>query len=166
MTSLNERVYDQLRSNGHKALADEFADAFPHEINQSPSQLGTTKRNHEMSTRYEAAGAESSTTGWAVPGAIVGNDTLPPGQYALMIDHDEVFYIQGNPAQLRDFMVRLDLELQDIEAHAEGYNVAESKARDILAGMGVDLSVDGDELSGLNINEIIEAVTTALMVQS
>jgi hypothetical protein len=71
-----------------------------------------------MSVRYEGADAREAGTGWEEPGTEIGEDTLAPGQYALTINYDEVFYISGSPKGLRDFMVRLDEQLQEIEAHA------------------------------------------------
>jgi hypothetical protein len=73
-----------------------------------------------MSTRYEGVGASSAGTGWESPGAAIGDDTLERGQYALVINYDEVFYIQGTPDELRAFLVRLDERLQNIEAHSTG----------------------------------------------
>jgi len=71
-----------------------------------------------MSVRYEGADARTASAGWEEPGTEIGDDTLGPGQYALTIGYDEVFYISGSPKGLRDFMVRLDEQLQEIEAHA------------------------------------------------
>jgi hypothetical protein len=72
-----------------------------------------------MSTRYEGADATASVD-WEKPGAEIGEDKLGPGTYALVIDYGEVFYIQGSAKDLRRFMVRLDEQLQQIEAHELG----------------------------------------------
>lgn len=69
-----------------------------------------------MSVRYEGAGGDAGT-GWRAPGEQLGEDKLPAGQYALVIEYDEVFYIQDTPERLRNFMIRLDEQLQSIEAH-------------------------------------------------
>jgi hypothetical protein len=119
-----------------------------------------------MSTRYEGAAAVDTTAEWERPGARIGDESLEPGQYALVLGYDEVFYLVGNPRQLRDFMVRLDANLQEIEAHAEGYYINESKARSILAEAGMDFSQPGEERSPLTINETLAAVTDALGMQS
>lgn len=71
-----------------------------------------------MSTRYEGAGADTDVD-WEKPGDEIGELTLPPGNYALTICYDEVFYIQGTPEELRRFMVRFDEQLQAIEAHSQ-----------------------------------------------
>lgn len=73
-----------------------------------------------MSTRYEGASAIYASTGWQRPGTNIGDDTLIAGNYALTINYDEVFYIQGTPDELRTFLVRLDAQLQKIEAHSQG----------------------------------------------
>jgi hypothetical protein len=71
-----------------------------------------------MSVRYEGAGGDAGT-GWRAPGEQLGEDKLPAGQYALVIEYDEVFYIQDTPERLRNFMIRLDEQLQSIENHQD-----------------------------------------------
>lgn len=67
-----------------------------------------------MSVRYEGAPATSSIS-MAVSGREVGEDVIPDGQVALIINYDEVFYIQGTVAQLRDFITRADRALRRVE---------------------------------------------------
>lgn len=67
-----------------------------------------------MSTRYEGAPATSSIS-MATSGRQVGEDIIPDDQVALIVNYDEVFYIQGTIAQLRDFITRADKALRRVE---------------------------------------------------
>lgn len=67
-----------------------------------------------MSVRYEGAPATSGIT-MAISGRQVGDDIVPDGQVALIINYDEVFYIQGTVEQVRDFITRADKALRRVE---------------------------------------------------
>jgi tagatose-1,6-bisphosphate aldolase len=67
-----------------------------------------------MSIRYEGAPATSSIT-VATSGREVGDDIIPDGEVALIINYDEVFYVQGTVEQLRDFITRADKALRRVE---------------------------------------------------
>lgn len=70
-----------------------------------------------MTTRHEGITAARAGTGWRAPGEQLGEQVFPAGEYALVVEHGNVFYVQGTPEQLRKFMVRLDEKLQAIESH-------------------------------------------------
>lgn len=57
-----------------------------------------------MSTRYEGAGAEDVRVTIFPAGEEVGMDVIPEGQLGLILNYDEVFYIQGTPDQLRKLL--------------------------------------------------------------
>lgn len=67
-----------------------------------------------MTVRYEGAPATSSIS-MAISGRQVGEDIIPDKQVALIINYDEVFYIQGTIEEVRDFINRADKALRRVE---------------------------------------------------
>lgn len=67
-----------------------------------------------MTVRYEGAPATATIT-MATSGRQVGDDIVPDDQVALIINYDEVFYIQGTVEQVRDFITRADKALRRVE---------------------------------------------------
>ena len=67
-----------------------------------------------MTVRYEGAPATASIT-VAAGGRQVGDEIVPDDQVALIINYDEVFYIQGTVEQVRDFITRADKALRRVE---------------------------------------------------
>jgi hypothetical protein len=71
-----------------------------------------------VSIRYEGASASSTTLSAMSPGSAIGEDELEPGQYALVIGYDEVFYVQGTPDELHRFAERVMRQVERMERHA------------------------------------------------
>jgi hypothetical protein len=60
-----------------------------------------------MTVRYEGAGAANVRVTIADAGQEIGVDTVPAGRVALVFNYDEVFYVQGTLAELRDLHDRI-----------------------------------------------------------
>lgn len=82
-----------------------------------------------MSTRYEGAGTDSAV-GWVKPGHEIGEQRLSPGQYALTIEYDEVFYIVGDVTDMRKFSDRLSDAVGRIEEHNQAPLTTKDYVRD------------------------------------
>ena len=65
-----------------------------------------------MTVRYEGAGANDTFITVAQAGEEIGADVVPEGQIALCFNYDEVFYIQGKPADLLDLLDQARFEVQ------------------------------------------------------
>jgi hypothetical protein len=59
-----------------------------------------------MTTRYEGAGAKDTAITIHEAGEEIGEEVVPEGQMALAFNYDEVFYIQGAPAEISEFLAR------------------------------------------------------------
>jgi hypothetical protein len=62
-----------------------------------------------MSTRFEGAGAKDTRITIHQAGEEIGDDEVPEGDVVLAFSYDEVFYLQGTAAEVRELLeVALD----------------------------------------------------------
>jgi hypothetical protein len=108
-----------------------------------------------MSTHYEGCDADA-TVGWDKPGTGIGEDQLAPGQYALVISYDEVFYVTGTPDQLVGFAERMLRQAQAAKSDAQG----PLHRRDFYRDEDHDFVCprDGDVFSPGNYDDVAELV--------
>jgi hypothetical protein len=67
-----------------------------------------------MSTRYEGAGAKDTRITIHQAGEEIGDDVVPEGQVALAFNYDEVFYIQGTPAEVKALLTKAKLTVESV----------------------------------------------------
>jgi hypothetical protein len=67
-----------------------------------------------MSTRYEGAGAKDARITVHMPKTLLGEDIIPEGQIALAFNYDEVFYLQGTPAEVRALLIKAERSVESI----------------------------------------------------
>lgn len=67
-----------------------------------------------MSTRYEWHSAADTSVDWEKPCAVLGDDELELGQYAIVISSDEVSVVSGTMEELERFVVQVHQALKHI----------------------------------------------------
>lgn len=67
-----------------------------------------------MTTRYEGAGAKDVRITVLKAGEEIGVDVVPEGQIALCFNYDEVFYLQGTPAEVMTLITKADRALESV----------------------------------------------------
>jgi hypothetical protein len=77
-----------------------------------------------MTTRFEGAGATSTSITIHQAGEEIGEDVVPEGQIALAFNYDEVFYLQGTPAEIGTLLTGAQAALEKASDELPWFTVA------------------------------------------
>jgi hypothetical protein len=77
-----------------------------------------------MTTRYEGAGAKDTAITIHQAGEEIGEDVVPQGEIALAFNYDEVFYLQGTPAEIGTLLTRAQAALKEASGEPPWFTVA------------------------------------------
>ena len=77
-----------------------------------------------MTARYEGAGAKTTTITIHKAGEEIGDDVVDEGQIALAFNYDEVFYVQGTPAEISTLLTRAQTALEEASEELPWFTVA------------------------------------------